>query len=122
MVHTTAMETRNGFHYCYGDKELFSLLLWRQGMVITTAMEIKNSFTYCYGDKEWFTLLLWRQGMGHTIAMEKRNGFHYCYGDKKWFSLFFRDNLIFLLLLCKIIIELHYILNARDSFTYCDEI
>jgi len=25
MVFTTAMETRNDFHYCYGDNESFSL-------------------------------------------------------------------------------------------------
>src|SRR5258705_429879 len=70
MVHTTAMETRNGSHYCYGDKEWFTLLLWRRGMVLTTAMETSNGFTYCYGDKEWFTLLLWRQGIFFTTATQ----------------------------------------------------
>src|SRR5258705_2953652 len=63
MVFTTAMETRNGFHYCYGEKEWFSLLLWGQGMGFTTAMDTWNGFHYCYGEKEWFSLLLWRQGM-----------------------------------------------------------
>src|SRR5258705_95734 len=58
MVFTTAMDTWNGFHYCYGDKEWFSLLLWRQGMVFTTATETINSFHYCHGDEEWFSLLL----------------------------------------------------------------
>src|SRR5258705_6229524 len=54
MVFTTAMETRNGFHYCYGDNESFSLLLLRRGMVYTTAMDTWNGFHYCYGEKEWF--------------------------------------------------------------------
>ena len=63
----------NRFHYCYGDEEWFSLLLWRQGMVFTTAMETgmvyttametKNGLHYCYGHKEWLSLLLWRKGM-----------------------------------------------------------
>src|SRR5258705_9717939 len=75
------METRNGFHYCYGEKEWFSQLLWRQGMVFTTAMEKRNGFHNCYGDNESFSLLLWRRGMVYTTAMEKRNGFHNCYGD-----------------------------------------
>jgi len=55
MVYTIAMETMNRFHYCYGDVEWFTLLLWRQGMVFTTAMEIMNRFQYCYGDEEWFS-------------------------------------------------------------------
>src|SRR5258705_4169013 len=106
MVFTTAMETRNDFHYCYGDEEWFSLLLWTQGMAFITAMETRNRFHYCYGDnewfslllwrknnrfhyyygdEEWFTLLLWRRRMVYTTAMDTRNGFHYCYGEKEWF-------------------------------------
>src|SRR5258705_457274 len=81
MVFTTAMEMMNGFHYCYGDEEWFSLPLWRRGMVFTTAMETRKGLHYCYRDEEWFTLLLWRQGMFHTTAMETRNGLHYCYVD-----------------------------------------
>src|SRR5258705_2024656 len=77
MVFTTATDTRNGFHYCYGDKESFSLLLWRKKMVFTTTMEKKQSFS----------LLLWTQGMAFTTAMETWNGFHYCYGDEEWCSL-----------------------------------
>jgi len=61
MVFTTAIKTMNGFHYCYGEEEWFSLLLWRQGMVYTTAMETRNGLHYCYGAKESFSLLLWRQ-------------------------------------------------------------
>src|SRR5258705_5871726 len=78
------METINVFHYCYGDYESFSLLLWRRGMVYTTDMETRNGFHYCYGDKVWFSLLLWRQGMVFTTAMETMNRFHYCYGDEEW--------------------------------------
>ena len=70
MVFTTAMETRNGFHYRYADEEWFSLLLWRRGKVYTTAIETRNGSHYCYGDKECFTLLLWRRGMVYTTAME----------------------------------------------------
>src|SRR5258705_3308971 len=71
------METRNFFHYCYGDQEWCSLLLWRQGMVYPTAMETRNGIHYCYGDKDWLSLLLWR----------KNNRFHYFYGDEEWFTL-----------------------------------
>src|SRR5258705_527692 len=77
MVFATAMETMNRFHCCYGDKEWFSLLLWRKN----------NRFHYCYGYEEWFSLLLWRRGMIFTTAMETRNGFHYCYRHKEWLSL-----------------------------------
>src|SRR5258705_94195 len=63
MVFITAMETMNRFHYCYGDKEWFSLLLWRKGMVFTTTMETMNPFHYCYGDEQWFSLLLLTQAM-----------------------------------------------------------
>src|SRR5258705_2807082 len=59
MVCATAMETRNGFHYCYGDNESFSLLLLRRGMVYTTAMDTRNGFHYCYGEKEWFCDIIW---------------------------------------------------------------
>src|SRR5258705_5841710 len=83
------METRNGFHYCYGNKEWFSLQLCRRGIDFITAMEKRNGFHYCYGDEEWFSLLLWRRGMVFTIAMEKRNGFHYCYGDKEWIQYWY---------------------------------
>src|SRR5258705_370256 len=83
------METRNGLHYCYGDKEWFSLLLWRQGMVLTiimekktivftTTMETRNGLHYCYGYMERFSLLLWRKGMVFTTAMETRNGSILC--------------------------------------------
>jgi len=74
------------FHYCYGHKEWFSLLLWTHGMVFITAMETMNRFHYCYGDEKWFSLLLWRQGMVFATAMEIMNRFHYCYGDEEWFS------------------------------------
>src|SRR5258705_218168 len=67
MVLTTTMKTSNGFSYCYGDKDWFTLLLWRQGMGHTIAMEKRNGFHYCYGDEEWFTQLLWRRGMDFTI-------------------------------------------------------
>src|SRR5258705_335846 len=98
----------NRFHYCYGNKEWVSLLLWRKTIVFTTAMETRNEFPlylrvvqffsiiaketnnclhYCYGDKQWFSLLLWRKRIVFTTAMEKRNGLHYCYGDNKLFSL-----------------------------------
>ncbi len=60
MVFATAMETTNGLHYCYGDKEWFTLLLWRRGIVYTNAMETMNGVKYCYGDKKFFSLLLWR--------------------------------------------------------------
>src|SRR5258705_138047 len=75
----------NIFHYCYGDYKSFSLLLWRKGMFFTTAMEKKYCFHYCYGDNESFSLLLLRRGMVYTTAMDTRNGFHYCYGEKEWF-------------------------------------
>src|SRR5258705_31341 len=84
MVYTTAMEMRNGLDYCYGDYELFSPLIWTQGMVFTTAMDTWNGFHYCYGEKVWFSLLLWRQGMVFTTAMETMNRFHYCYRDEEW--------------------------------------
>src|SRR5258705_269180 len=96
MVFTTAMDTRNGSHYCYGDKEWVTLLLWRQGMGhtiamkkrngFTTAMETRNGLRYCYGDKEWISLLLWRRKMVYTTATETRIGFHY-YMHKEFFSL-----------------------------------
>ncbi len=73
MVFTTSIKTRNGLHYCYGDEEWFTLLLWRQGMahttairrgkVYTTAMETKKGLHYCDVDEEWFTLQLWIRGM-----------------------------------------------------------
>src|SRR5258705_378631 len=79
------METMNCFHYCYGDKEWFSLLLWIHGMAFITTMEKRKGFHYCYIDKVWFSLLLWRRRMVYTTAMDTRNGFHYCYGEKEWF-------------------------------------
>src|SRR5258705_365107 len=112
MVFITAMKMINVFHNCYGDEELFTLLLWRRGMVYTTAMETRNCFDYsmetrkffttametrngfqysmetrnffhyCYGDDGWFKILLWRQGMVLPTSMETKNGFHYCYGNK----------------------------------------
>jgi len=60
MVLNTAMETRNGFAYFYGDKEWFSLLPWKQVMVFATAMETRNGFNYCYVDEKLLSLLLWR--------------------------------------------------------------
>ncbi len=52
MVFTIAMEKRNGFRYCHGDEEWFTLLLWRRGMIFTTAMETRNGSHYWYGDEE----------------------------------------------------------------------
>src|SRR5258705_206000 len=78
------MGTRNGLHYCYGDEEWFTLLLWTQGMVFITAMEKMNRFHCCYGDREWISLLLWRKCMVFTTAMETMNRFHYCYGDEEY--------------------------------------
>src|SRR5258705_9490773 len=56
MVFPTAMETRNGSHYCYGDKEWVTQLLWRKGKVFTTAMKTRNGLHYCYGGEEWISL------------------------------------------------------------------
>src|SRR5258705_13602102 len=71
MVFTTAMETSNGLHYCYGDQEWLTLLLWRRGMVLTILWRQGS-----------FSLMLWRQGMVFTIVMGTRNGF-YCFMERK---------------------------------------
>src|SRR5258705_13724553 len=96
------METRNGDHYCYGDKERFYILLWRQGMVHTIALKTRNGSHYCYGDKEWFSLLLWRRKLG----------LHYCYGDKEW---------IYLLLWKQVMVHTT-VMETRNGFNYYIEI
>src|SRR5258705_248215 len=77
MVFTTAMGTWNGFHYCYGEKEWFSLLLWRQGMVIYCVFRlILDTYGITMGNKNH--ILCFSDYFRHLWSYNEHKNHIYC--------------------------------------------